>query len=156
MHQIADAQIDAIKIEPARRQFSTSYPPVTVHAEGELIPIKHLLEAIAWGHLDAFAEQLVERVGFHNEAGEVLFAGSPDIEPDVESFEGVLFRDFLGNQVVVSESAFRRLMDRFFTVLIRTADDRALGVREDPRWAAFLEHAARMNHSIGQAPKKGS
>ena len=46
----------------------------------------------------------------------MLFAGNPDIEPDVEPFEDVLFRDFLGNQVVVSESAFRRLMDRFFTV----------------------------------------
>jgi hypothetical protein len=144
MHSIDDSRIDAIKIEPARRHASRTFPPVTFEAEGELIPIKHLLETVAWGHLDLFAKQVVDRVGFHNEAGELLFAGDPDIDPDVEPFEGVLFRDFFGNEVLVSEAAFRRLMNRFFTVSIGIANERGLEVREDPRWPAFLQHAARM------------
>ena len=151
MHPIDDAQIDAIDIEPKRQQSSKSYPPVTVAAEGQAIPIKHLLETVAWGHLDAFAEQLVERVGFHNDAGELLFAGNPDIDLDVEPFEGVLFTDVMGNQVVVGEAAFRRLMNRFFRVLIGIANDRALDVLKDPRWPVFLEHAARMQQLAGQA-----
>ena len=152
MHPIDDSRIDAIKIEPARRHPSRTFPPVTFEAEGELMPIKHLLETVAWGHLDLLAKQLVERVGFHNEAGEVLFAGDPEIDPDVEPLEGVLFRDFFGTQVVVSEAAFQRLMNRFFTVLIRIANERGLDVRADPRWPGFLEQADRMEQLARRAP----
>lgn len=148
MHVIEDSRIDAIEIEPARRPASRTFPPVTFEAEGELIPIKHLLETVAWGHLDLFARQAVDRIGFHNEAGELLFADDPEIDPDVEPFEGVLFRDFFGNEVVVSEAAFRRLMSRFFTVSIRIANERGLDIREDPRWPAFLEQAARMEQLV--------
>lgn len=151
MQAIGDAKIDAISIEPAPRP-PKSYDLVIVAAQDELIAIKNLLESVAWSDLDMCARQSADGIGFANEGGEALFAGNPDLELDVEPFEGVLFTDFFGNQAVVSVAAFQRLMDRFFTVLIGIADERALDVRNDPRWPVFLEHAARMKKLASQTP----
>lgn len=143
-HPIEDAKVDAIIIEPAPRR-PKSYEPVVVSVGDELLAIKNLLETIGWTQLDLCAKQSVEGIGFSNAAGDTaLFAGNLDLEPDIKPFEGVLFTDFLGNQAVVSEVAFRRLMDRFFTILIEISNERHLKIRADPRWPVFLEYAERM------------
>jgi hypothetical protein len=148
MHLIEDAQVDAITIIPAPGP-PDSYSIVAITVGDELSAIKHVLETVAWGHLDMCAKQSADGLGFGNDAGEALFAGNPDIDSDVEPFEGVLFKDLLDNTAIVSEAAFRRLMDRFFTVVIQIADDQALDVRADPRWPDFLMQAKRMRELAG-------
>lgn len=150
MKRIDDARIDAITVKRDRQQ-STVCPPVTVIADQDLKPVKHLLEGVTWGHLPMFSKQLADGVGFHSEDGEILFSDAPDIEPDIEPFDGVMFMDFFENQVVMSEVAFRRLMDRFFSALIDIANERELDARDDPRWPVFLEHAERMRQLSQQS-----
>jgi hypothetical protein len=149
MQRIDDARIGAINVKQERQQSKVS-PPVTIITDQDLMPVKYLLEGVTWGHLPMFSEQMAGGIGFHSEDGEILFSGAPDIESDIEPFDGVLFMDFFGNQVVMSKAAFWRLMDHFFTVLIDIANERELDVRNDSRWPMFLQYAERMRELAGQ------
>lgn len=108
---IADARVDAITVR--------ALPPaapccVSVSTEDDLRAIRHVLESVSRDLLDRWAERGPD-AGFGTDAGEVVVSGTADAELlDLEPFEGVLFLDGAGNQVVVSRAAFQRLMQRLF------------------------------------------
>lgn len=146
IYPIEDTKVDDIRIEVKRTREPSTSPPVKIIAEGELEPIKHLLEFVHWGGVDIYARQVADATGFGHEICEVFFASNPYTfnEPDIEPFEGVLIVNHFDGQLVVSEAAFYRLMDRFFAALIDIANKRELSVRNDSRWTEFLNHAKRV------------
>lgn len=148
---LPDRAVADILIAPAPRE---SHYSVLVDALDELRPIKTFLESVRWSHIDTCAHNVLFHVGFGNDLADFDFGD--DLEPDEQPFEGVRFSEILSippREVIMSQTAFERLMLRYFDVMSAVVPERNPEVANDPRWRDFLNYVEALRSRIGtEAP----
>jgi hypothetical protein len=143
---LPDRALADILIAPAPRE---SHYSVLVDAVEELRPIKTFLESVRWSHIDTCAHSVLFYVGFGNDLAGFDFGD--DLDPGEQPFEGVRFSELLSippREIIVSQTAFERLILRYFDVMSAVVPKRSPEVANDPRWRDFLNHVEVLRSRI--------
>lgn len=144
---LEDRKVDAIQF--VWDDASIARAPQAIGAEPGLRAVHDFFVGVSWQFLARFAAPAVlNRHGLHIEGNG--FAFPSDLDPDQEPFDGVRLEDPI-ETIYIGNSAFDRLMSRFFNTVIEGAMLRQVPeVRED-WWPEFVATARAVQARSGAA-----